>query len=68
MPVLSRMEQVTQAQVEKPRGTIPQTQFIDRAGNVPLVTHKVQKTVEMFQVQFFDEIANVPVGWRDRCS
>ena len=47
---------------------ITQTQFIDRAVNVLLVTQKIQKTVAMLQVQFFDEIANVPVGWTDRCS
>ena len=47
---------------------IPQTQFIDRAANVPSVTQKVQKTVETLKVQVFDGIANVPVGWMDRCS
>ena len=44
------------------------TQFIDRAVDFLLVTQKVQKTVEMLQVQFSDEISNVPVGSMDRCS
>ena len=47
---------------------IPQTQFIDRAVNVLLATLNVQKPVEMLQVQFFDEIANVFIGWMRRCS
>ena len=46
---------------------IPQTQFINRSVDALLV-QKIRKTVEMLQVQVFDEIANVPVGWMDRCS
>ena len=47
---------------------IPRVQFTDRAVNVPLVKQKDQKTVKMLQLQFLHEMANVPVGWMDRCS
>ena len=56
MPTLSRMEQATQAQVGEVTGREPcERQY------VPLVTQKVQKTVEMLQVQFLDEIDDVPL-------
>ena len=49
--------------------TNQQTQSIDRAVNVPSVItqrqmsiiQKIQKTVEILQVQFFDEVVDVPL-------
>ena len=59
MSLLSRIEQVPQAQVEQQTVATPQTQFVGRAVTIPLVTQrqvptiqKISKTVEIPRAQF----------------
>ena len=68
MFLLSRIEQVPQAQVAQQTVATPQTQFIDRDVTVSLVTQrqmptsqKIQNTVGILQAQF------ISVVMHDRC-
>ena len=77
MPKLSRVGQATEAQVEVPQAAAcvedrlqsPQTQFIVRAVNVPLMCdRRFRKLIVVLQMPSFDEIPKVPVGMDDMRS
>ena len=73
--LVEQVEQAPQAQVVQKTVAIPQTQFIDRLVNVPLVTQrqvrtiqKIQKTLEIPQAKLEDELTDVPVVMQRQTS